>query len=276
MQADSSYTSIENNAQKSREGNRQSDSHGVQGSQATSSGASGINQERERSSVPSQGLNKQQQQHSHFPSIYGSTSGNYNPYSGTNVNPLTSSVKTHTHESQARQISHQNMNSTQLSGTTQGMNTMGIPKFERLNSTNDPKRLQGGSVSLLANSSTSPQIPVTWQSSTNKEQSSTLSPSVAGVKQEAIDQVTKPHHKPPFSHPHGLSSHAAAPLEKGIATAGTVTDEALEKQSVRMGLSTSMSMMPSNSVSPSMAAQLDPTVPVISSFFFLFLCGAFS
>ncbi|KAF5456131.1 hypothetical protein F2P56_025641 [Juglans regia] len=235
--ADSSYPGIENNAQKSREGNRQSDSHGGQGSQVPSSSASGINPEREQSSIPTQGLNKQQQQHLHFPSIYGSTSGNYNPYSGTNVNTLTSSVKTHTHEAQTRQISqHQNINSTQLSGTTQAMNTMSIPKFERLNSTNDPKRLQGGSVSHLANNSTSQQIPVPWQSSTNKEQSSALSPSMAGVKQEAIDQ--------------------------GNATPGTVNDEALEKQSSRIGLSTSMSMMPSNSVSPSMAAQLDPTVPL--------------
>ncbi|XP_041017175.1 transcription initiation factor TFIID subunit 4b [Juglans microcarpa x Juglans regia] len=235
--ADSSYPGIENNAQKSREGNRQSDSHGGQGSQVPSSSASGINPEREQSSIPTQGLNKQQQQHLHFPSIYGSTSGNYNPYSGTNVNTLTSSVKTHTHEAQTRQISqHQNINSTQLSGTTQAMNTMSIPKFERLNSTNDPKRLQGGSVSHLTNNSTSQQIPVPWQSSTNKEQSSALSPSMAGVKQEAIDQ--------------------------GNATPGTVNDEALEKQSSRMGLSTSMSMMPSNSVSPSMAAQLDPTVPL--------------
>lgn len=268
MQADSSYPGIENNAQKSREGNRQSDSHGGQGSQVPSSSVSGINPERERSSIPTQGLNKQQQQHLHFPSIYGSTSGNYNPYSGTNVNTLTSSVKTHTHEAQTRQIpQHQNINSTQLSGTTQAMS---IPKFERLNSTNDPKRLQGGSVSHLPNNSTSQQIPVPWQSSTNKEQSSALSPSMAGVKQEAIDQVTEPHHKPPFPHPHGLSSHSAAQLEHGNATPGTVNDEALEKQSSRMGLSTSMSMMPSNSVSPSMAAQLDPTVPVISSFFFFF------
>ncbi|KAG6705443.1 hypothetical protein I3843_07G173900 [Carya illinoinensis] len=258
--ADSSYPGIENNAQKSREGNRQSDSHGGQGSQVPSSSVSGINPERERSSIPTQGLNKQQQQHLHFPSIYGSTSGNYNPYSGTNVNTLTSSVKTHTHEAQTRQIpQHQNINSTQLSGTTQAMS---IPKFERLNSTNDPKRLQGGSVSHLPNNSTSQQIPVPWQSSTNKEQSSALSPSMAGVKQEAIDQVTEPHHKPPFPHPHGLSSHSAAQLEHGNATPGTVNDEALEKQSSRMGLSTSMSMMPSNSVSPSMAAQLDPTVPL--------------
>jgi len=125
MPADSSYPTIENDAQKTREVNRQSDSHGVQVSQVSSSSESTVNQEREQSSITIQGLNKQQQQHLHFPPIYGSTGGNYHAYSGTNVNTSTSSVKPQPHDTQLRQISqHQNLSSTQLGGTTQGMNMM--------------------------------------------------------------------------------------------------------------------------------------------------------
>lgn len=263
MQADSSYPTIENNAQKSREVNRQSDSHGVPVSQVSSSSVNTVNQERERSSIPVQGLNKQQQQHLHFPPIYGSSGGNYHPYAGTNVNTSTPSVKSQPHDAQMRQISqHQNMSSTQLGGTTQGMSTMSMPKFDRQNPVNDPKRVQGGSLSHLANNSTSQQNSVPWQSSTNKEQSSVPSSLAAGVKQEVIDQATQQQHKPHFSHPHGLSSGSAAQVEQGNATPGAIKEEFSEKQSTRMGLSTSTSMMPSNSVSPSMTAQLDPTVPL--------------
>ena len=265
MTADSSYPTIENNAQKTREVNCQSDSHGIQVSQVSSSSESTVNQESEQSSVTIQGLNKQQQQHLHFPPIYGSTGGNYHPYSGTNVNTSTSSVKAQPHDTQLRQITqHQNCSSTQLGGTTQGMNMMSLPKFERHNSINDPKRVQGGSVSHLANNSTPQQNSVPWRSSSNKEQYSAPSSSMAGVKQGAIDQATEQQHKPHFSHPQGLSCFSAAQLVQGNATPGIVKDATLEKQSSRMGLLTSTSMMPSNSVSPSMTTRLDPNVPVIS------------
>ncbi|KAK9983283.1 hypothetical protein SO802_032808 [Lithocarpus litseifolius] len=256
---DSSYPAIENNAQKSREVNRPSDSHGVPVSQVTSSNVNTVNQERERSSIPAQGLNKQQQ-HLHFPPIYGGSGGNYHPYSGSNVNTSTSSVKPQPHDAQMRQISqHQNMSSTQLGGTTQAMS---MPKFERPNSVNDPKRVQGGSLSQLANNATSQQNPVPWQSATNKEQISAPSSLVAGVKQEVIDQPTQQQHKLHFPHPHGLSSGSAAQVEQGNTTPGTIKEESTEKQSTRMGLSTSTSMMPSNSVSRSITAQLESTVPL--------------
>ncbi|XP_041021567.1 transcription initiation factor TFIID subunit 4b-like isoform X2 [Juglans microcarpa x Juglans regia] len=130
------------------------------------------------------------------------------------------------------------MSSTQLNGTTQGINTMGTPKFQRQNSINDLKRVQGGSVSHLANSSTSQHILVPRQSSTNKEQSSTPSPSTAGVKQESLDQVTEEQHRPHFLHLHGLSSHYAAQLEQENVASGIYMDEALEKHPSRMGLPT--------------------------------------
>ncbi|KAL4620359.1 hypothetical protein ACB092_06G148600 [Castanea dentata] len=153
----SSYPAIENNAQKSREVNRQSDSHGVPVSQMTSSNVNTVNQERERSSIPAQGLNKQQQ-HLHFPPIYGGSGGNYHPNSVSNVNTSTSSVKPQPHDAQMRQISqHQNMSSTQLGGTTQAMS---MPKFERPNSVNDPKRVQGGSLSHFGK-----QLNITTESS---------------------------------------------------------------------------------------------------------------
>lgn len=166
---------------------------------------------------------------------------------------------------QLKQISqHQNLSSTQLGGTTQGVNMMSMPKFERKNSINDQKQVQGGSVSHVANNSTSQQNSVPWQSSTNKEQYSTPSSSMAGVKQKAIDQATEQQHKPYFSQPpQGLSCFSAAQLGQGNATPGIVKDETLEKQSSRMGLLTSTSMMPSNSVSHAMTTQLDPNVPVI-------------
>ncbi|KAG7966401.1 hypothetical protein I3843_08G049700 [Carya illinoinensis] len=131
LQADSSYPTIENNAQKPQVVNCQSDSLGVL--------AKG-----EQSSIPTQGLNKQQQQHLHFPPMYGNTGSNFHPYARTSVHSLTSSVKPQPHAAQA-------------AGTTQGINTMDTPKFQRQNSMIDLKRVQGGSASHLANSSTSQQ-----------------------------------------------------------------------------------------------------------------------
>lgn len=170
-----------------------SDSLGVLVSQVSSSCESTINQKgEERSSIPTPGLNKPQQQHLHFPSIYGNTSGNFHPYSETNANSLSSSVKPQPHDAQARQISQlEIMSWTQLNESTQGINTMGVPKFQRQNSINDLKRVQGGSASHLANSSTSQQNLVPQKSSTNKVHTSAPSPSMAGVKQESFDQVTE-------------------------------------------------------------------------------------
>nr|XP_023903377.1 extensin-like [Quercus suber] len=56
-------------------------------------------------------------------------------------------------------------------------------------------------------------------------------------------------------------------VEQGNTTPGTIKEESSEKQSTRMGLSTSTSMMPSNSVSRSITAQLESTVPVQMLFF---------
>ncbi|XVE55784.1 hypothetical protein DITRI_Ditri03aG0185100 [Diplodiscus trichospermus] len=105
IQTNSSYLSIENNAQKPQELNRQSESRfGVLGSQISSSSSTTVNQ----------GISKQQQQHLNFPQT-----------------------------SFSMQIAHhQSVGSNPVGGPTQAMNMMSGPKLERQNSANDPNRLQ--------------------------------------------------------------------------------------------------------------------------------------
>lgn len=265
MQVSSTYAIKENNAQKPRELERPPGSHGIHASQMASSSPSTVNQERERSAVLVQGLNKQQQQHLHFPQtsypMYGSSGANYHPYSATNVNPPGSSLKPHPHDSQMRQISHhQNMGSASSGGASQAMNTMNLPKFERQNSVNELSKVQGGSISHFTNSSKSQQNIVPWQPSPNKEHNPSSLSSMAYVKPEPVDQVIDQQHKSLPSTPQGLS---VAPVEQGNAIPGTMKDEGFEKQSPRIGFSTSTSMLPSNSVSPSTTTQQDSNVPVI-------------
>lgn len=267
VQNDSSYPSTENNAQKSLEVEHQPASHGMQVSQMPSSSASMVNQERERSSISVQGLNKQQQQqHLHFSQtsfpMYGSSGGNYHPYSATSVNSSGSSAKPQPHDLQMRQISHhQSMGPTQLGGPTQPVNVMSVTKFERQNSANDPNRGQSSSISHYPNKSALQQNPGPWQPPTNKEQSSTLFSSINYVKQESVEQPTEQQHKSQLSNP---QKSPAAPVEQGNAVSGNLKDVSLEKPSSKVVFSTPTGMAPPNSVSPSIATQLDPNVQVIS------------
>ncbi|VVA23208.1 PREDICTED: mRNAion initiation factor [Prunus dulcis] len=272
VQSDSSHSVIENSAKKLREAERPSDSHGMQVSQMPSSSAVAGNQERERSSGPPQILNKQQQQQQlHYPqssfAMYGSTGGNYHPYSGTSINTSTLPLKQQPHDSQLRQIpQHQGMGSTQSGGEPQGVNITNVSKLERQNSQNDPSRLQGGSVSHFTNNSNLQQNSVPWQSS-NKEQNPGPVSSMSYVKQEPIDQTAEQQQKPPLSNQQGLPSASAAQLEQGSALPGISTDESIEKQSSRMGFATSgmvtsssTGTVPPNSVSPSIMTQVDTNV----------------
>ncbi|XVE95010.1 hypothetical protein REPUB_Repub02eG0059400 [Reevesia pubescens] len=244
MQTNSSYLSVENKAQKSQEMDRQSDSRfGVLGSHISSS-SSTVKQERDCSSIPVQGgINKQQQQHLNFPqtsfAMYGSS--NYHPYSGPNVNTSVSSLKPQPHVSQIRQIAHhQNMASNSVGGPNQAMNMMSGPKLERQNSTNDPNRLQSGSLSHFSSSS------VPWQASSSKEPNPGPLSSVSYVKQESVDQGAEKH-RPHLSATQGLST---ALVEQGNAVI-TPKDESLEKQSSRIGFS-----------APSITTQMDSNVPL--------------
>ncbi|GMJ02584.1 TBP-associated factor 4B, TBP-associated factor 4 [Hibiscus trionum] len=261
MQSNSSYISIENKVQKSQEMDRQSDSRfGVLGSQNPSSSSTSMNQERDRASIPVQGINmpppqQQQQQHLNFAqtsfAMYGSS--NFHTYSGSNVNNSGSCLKPQPHDSQIRQIAHnQSMGSNPVGGPTQAMNMMSGPKLERQNSTNDPNRLQGGSISHFSSSS------VSWQPSSSKELNPGPLSSVTYVKQESVDQGAEQQHGPYLSATPGSSTTI---VEEGNAVTATPKDEFLEKQSSRIGFSTPTSVVPPNLVSPSITTQMDSNVP---------------
>ncbi|KAM7520954.1 hypothetical protein LguiB_019916 [Lonicera macranthoides] len=229
---DASNLKMSNNAQTSREVERQSDSHGVQGNQMPSSSNFGtVKQEQDRS-FPVQGLTKQQQQHLHFsqssfPTYGGSTSTSY-PYSGTNVNSSAQSL---------RQIPvHPRMGETQLGTTTQSMNTMSLPDFERQGSLSEPKRMQDGALSHLSNNSTMQHNSVHWQPSTNKEQKNGALSSMTYVKQEQIDQTNEQQQKSQLSTRQGLSSFP--PAEQGNGIPGSLREESFDTPSSRTGFST--------------------------------------
>ncbi|KAB2044992.1 hypothetical protein ES319_D01G130100v1 [Gossypium barbadense] len=255
MQTNSSYLSIENKVQKSQEMDRQPDSHfGLLGSRNPSSSSTTVNQERDRASIPVQGINMQQQ-HLNFAQtsfgMYGSS--NYHTYSGSNVSNSGSCLKPQPHESQIIQIPHhQSMGSNPVGGATQTMNMMGGPKFERQNSTNDPNRLQGGTISHFSSNS------VSWQASSSKELNPGPLSSMTFVKQESVDQVAEQQHGLYLSATHGSST---AIVEEGNAVSATPKDEFLEKQSSRVGFSTPTSMAPPNLLSPSITTQMDSNLP---------------
>ncbi|KAJ6954873.1 transcription initiation factor TFIID subunit 4b-like [Populus alba x Populus x berolinensis] len=259
LQTDSSIV----NSQKSKAVEWQPDSLGMQASQVHSSNTSIVNQERERSSISMQGQNKQQQ-HVHFPPasfpMYGSGGGNYNPYPGTKVSTPGPSVKPQPHDQQTRQISHhQNMGVTQVGGPPHNM--ISTPKFERQNSANDPSRVHGGSVSHYTNKSAVQQNSVPWQAPPNREQSPAPFSSVNYVKPGSLEQAGEQQNKPQLLSPQVLPP---APVEQGNAISGNLKDQSLDKQSSKVVFSTSAGMVPPNSVSPSIATQLDPNGQVSS------------
>ncbi|XP_061967793.1 transcription initiation factor TFIID subunit 4b-like isoform X2 [Populus nigra] len=259
LQTDSSIA----NSQKSKAVEWQPDSLGMQASQLHSSNTSIVNQERERSSISMQGQNKQQQ-HVHFPPtsfpMYGSSGGNYNSYPGTKVSTSGPSVKPQPHDQQTRQISHhQNMGVTQVGGPPHNM--ISTPKFERQNSANDPSRVHSGSVSHYTNKSAVQQNSVPWQAPPNREQSPAPFSSVNYVKPGSLEQAGEQQNKPQLLSPQVLPP---APVEQGNAISGNLKGQSLDKQSSKVVFSTSGGMVPPNSVSPSIATQLDPNGQVSS------------
>ncbi|XWS32134.1 hypothetical protein CRYUN_Cryun23aG0135000 [Craigia yunnanensis] len=234
---DSSYPSIDNNAQNSREMDHQSDSHsGVLGSQISSSSSIAVNQERDFPSISGQGLDKQQQQH-------------WASYSASDVNTTGSSLKSQPLDSQTRQlILHQSIGSTPVGELKQAMNMTSGARFERQNSINGPTRLQGGSLSHISIN------PVHCQVSTSKElKSSPLSP-VTYIKQKYVDHGAQLLYKSHLSTPQGPS---IAQVVLGNVIPATSKDEPLEKLLINSGFTTTNNMMPVNSVSPSLSSQLN-------------------
>ncbi|XAR48409.1 hypothetical protein NMG60_11031229 [Bertholletia excelsa] len=263
LKTDSSNALMDN---QSREMEKQPDSCGMPTSQMSSSSLSNLNQERERSAIPIQGLSKQQQQHLHFSQssfpIYGSTGSNYHPFSGANVNASTASIK-QPHDSQMRQGPiHQSIGSTQVGTATQAMNAS---KFDGQNSFSEPKRTQSGILPHSTNNSTLQQNSVHWQSSTGKEQKNGAISSMTYVKQEPADQGNENQQKSLLSSTQGMSSFSSLHAEHGNAVTGTLKDEAFEMQSSRVGLPASTtSVGPSNLVPSSLTAQQDNNIPLNS------------
>ncbi|CAI8599320.1 unnamed protein product [Vicia faba] len=170
VKSEPTYSTMDIGAKKSLE----HDVRVVQPNQLPSSGSNAVSQETERSSVHIQGLNKQQQQHIHFPSTYGSSGGNYNHFSGTTTGSSSLRPQPHPHDSHIRQIPHQNI----------GLNHLGV---ERQSSFTDPKRMPGGSVSTGVNNTAPQQTSTSWQPSA--EQNSGLFSSVSygsGVNQGTV------------------------------------------------------------------------------------------
>ncbi|CAI8598532.1 unnamed protein product [Vicia faba] len=174
-------------------------------------GSNAVSQETERSSVHIQGLNKQQQQHIHFPSTYGSSGGNYNHFSGTTTGSSSLRPQPHPHDSHIRKIPHQNI----------GLNHLGV---ERKSSFTDPKRMPGRSVSTGVNNTAPQQTSTSWQPSA--EQNSGLFSSVSYVKKEPNDLSIEQQHRNHLSKLHGLPSVNSGQTEQGSGVnQGTVKDE---------------------------------------------------
>ncbi|KAK9051090.1 hypothetical protein SSX86_027716 [Deinandra increscens subsp. villosa] len=163
---------MDNNAQKQRLLEHQSDSHGFH----KPSNVNAIKQETDQT-FPMQGLGKQHQQHMPFPQSsfanYGNTGGNY---SNPNMNMSSQSFKQQTHDLQMRQGPVQNAYS-------------------------DMKRLHGGGPAHFTSSSGLQQSSGHWQPPMHKDQS--LMSSMAYAKQEPLDQMNDQQHKSQLSVPHG-------------------------------------------------------------------------
>ncbi|XP_045800882.1 transcription initiation factor TFIID subunit 4b-like isoform X2 [Trifolium pratense] len=247
VKSEPTYSTMDISAKKSQE----HDVRVVQPNQLPSSSSNAVNQETERSSVHIQGLNKQQQQHIHFPSTYGSSGGNYNPFSGTTTSSSSSlRPQPHPHDSHIRQIPHQSI----------GLSHLGV---DRQSSFNDPKRMPGGSVSTVVNNTASQQNSKSWQPSA--EQNSGLFTSMSYVKKEPNDLSIEQQHRHHLSNLHGLPSVNSGQNDQGSGiNQGTVKGEFSRGSvaSTSMPHTTSASLPP-NSASTS-ASQLDPTVSLSS------------
>ncbi|KAL3505069.1 hypothetical protein ACH5RR_034910 [Cinchona calisaya] len=259
MMKDSSNQAADGNVLKPREVEHLPDSRVVQLSQMPSPSLV-ANQDKEPSAFPPQGLNKQQPQHMHFSHAsfptYGNTGSIHRPYSAMNANTSASPLNQQPHDSQMRPIpAHQTMSATQLGTTTQGLNMVSVAKFDRQNSFNAQKRLQGGTPSPMTNNSELPQNLVQWQSP--KEQKSGVPSSMTYVKQEPLDQSNE-QYKPQFSASQGLSSFPSVNVEQGNGLPGILKDESFQMHSSRVGFSTPISIVQSNPVLSSMPNQMEP------------------
>ncbi|KAL2346466.1 hypothetical protein Fmac_000466 [Flemingia macrophylla] len=251
------YPTVDINAKKSTELDVQVESQGVRLNQFPSSSSNAVSQETERSSIHIQGLNKEQQQHLHFPSAYGSSSGNYSPFLGS-TSSSTPSLRPQHH------VPHQSISPNQLGGATQVLT--GMTKLDQQNSFNDPKRMPGGYVSPVVNNTVSQQTSNSWQPSADKEQNSGSFSSVSYVKKEPNDLSNEQQHRHTLSKFHGLHSANSVQIEQGsTANQGTLKEEFSRglPASPSTPHTTSSSLLPLNSASSSVS-QLDPVATLSS------------
>ncbi|KAK4337887.1 hypothetical protein RND71_042374 [Anisodus tanguticus] len=174
-------------------------------------------------------------------------------------------LKQQSNDLKMRQIpGHPNRNAAALGASTQAMNMICAPKLERQNSFGEPKRIPGGSLSHVSNTSIMQQSSVQWPRSTNKAQKSLLLTPMTNLKPKPMDHLHEQQHKsqlPPL---------LSVPVEQGNSSSESSKDETFEVQTSRMGISTSASNKPSNVLSSSVASQMDTllisrTPPMTSS-----------
>ncbi|KAG9143669.1 hypothetical protein Leryth_017157 [Lithospermum erythrorhizon] len=162
--AESSDSTLDNNALQPYEVGRQGDSHNMQAT--TSSYFSASSQDREHQTYPVQGLTKQQQQHLHFsqasyPTV-GSTGNNQRPFPTSNVTPAASLKQAH--DSQMRQLPvhhnnavqwHQSNDHQQRShfSASQGLSSVPTLHAEHGNSKNDAFEMQSSKMGVSASTS---------------------------------------------------------------------------------------------------------------------------
>ncbi|XP_019255665.1 PREDICTED: transcription initiation factor TFIID subunit 4b-like isoform X3 [Nicotiana attenuata] len=261
---DSSNLAGDSNAKKLHEVENQADLHGTPGSQISSSSLFAVKQERDCSAFPVKGLNKQQQQHLHFSQAsfpkFANIGDTYSPYSVTNVSSsMGTPVKQPSNDIQIRQIpAYPNRNATPLRASTHAVNMINAPKLERQNSFGEPKRIPGGSLSHVSNTSTMQQSSLQWSRSTNKEQKILLSTPMTNLKPEPID------HLHDQGHESQLASFTSVQVEQGNSSSVSSKDEAFKVQTSRMGISTTTSIKPSNLLSLSVSSQMD-TITLLNS-----------
>ncbi|KAF6138847.1 hypothetical protein GIB67_018578 [Kingdonia uniflora] len=201
-----STSTVQVQTDSSQKPDNRSESQRMHENQKPSSTMGLVSQERGVPSSSLGGPNKQQQHHIYLPQtsfpLYGSTASNYHshPYSASSGTSGTTSFKSQTQDSQLRQVLlHQAMVSTQPRSAAQPMKTSAPMKYEVHNSTNDPRRLQGGSHPHITSHPTLQHNQVPWQSSMSKEQKSNGVSLMANVKHELVDQNREQQYKSQIS-----------------------------------------------------------------------------
>ncbi|KAH6781112.1 hypothetical protein C2S52_012349 [Perilla frutescens var. hirtella] len=250
LPTDLSNSMSDNNAAKSREVERQADSHGAQGGQMSTSSSGALSHERKHPAFPAQGPSKQhhmQFSQTSFPT-YGSPGSGYPPFPTTSA-ASSASIRPQPHDSQMRQApSHPNLAVNHLGPTSRPLNVTSMSTFDRPHSLGDPKKIPAGSLAHMNSNTALQQNQVQWPSSTSKEQKTAISPSTTHVKQEPPDQSTE-QQKSQLSASHGLSSMPPASSKLGSAAPGNLKDESFEIHSSRIGLTPPTTLAPSSSVS---------------------------